>query len=927
MLHLLLFTYSVKAGGLIFPGKEWEFREPTEMGLDAEKLGKFAEMLGGRGCIIRNGAMVMTWGSQSEAGDWLSSAKPVLSTLLFFAIQEGRVKGVDQPVSDFGWELLPKDKTMTFFHLANMISGYARPEEPGRAWAYNDYAIQLYQKTLFDKVFGGDPTALALDPARLGSLGIQDTFYFTDDKRRLFASVRDFARIAWLWLNRGNWNGVRLLPEKYFERYMKAQVPPELLQTAKAETNDYLGIGTYGGDSDHFTEYGAGTYGFNWWFNEAGRLHPDSRAWPDAPEDAFMSIGAGGNCSIIIPSHRIVVACAKGNWGNIVFGNAESQTNRLFKILMDAVINDASIEGTPRVWHTVTLSFKGPVSSEDGNIPNPFLDYRLQVKFTGPGGIQYDVPGYFAGDGEENPEGNIWRIHFTPDRSGMWTYSISFRTGKEIAISLDEYGGKSAGFCDGTNGKIIVGERDKEAPGIIKWGRLEYTGEAYLKFRDGPYWIKGGIDSPENFLCYEEFDNTSAGKFGVHRYAAHVKEWRPGDATWNGEKGRGLGRGIIGAINYLSSRNVNSLYFLSMNIGGDGQDVWPYRGEVNPGGSPENDNLHFDISKLRQWEMIFAHAQKKGLNLLFVLDEGEKNNKLELDGGELGIERKLYYREMIARFAHHNALLWNLCEEYDINPYPWTPEHIQSFAEYIRAVDPYDHPVTVHNADIKAWEPFWGDGRFSVTSLQYYPRGGVSYGDKTEELRRTSRESGRMLPLFFDEPNRTIKTDDMSYVSEKWPYESGQSFQRKNVLWPIFLSGGGVEYILQDLLYTDDFNPYEMIWDYTWYARRFMEENLPFWEMEARDELLSGEAEGYFEDGQVFAKAGSVYAVYLPDARLGGTLNLAGAEGSFIKRWYNPRAGEFTGAVETVQGGRSISLGFPPGEYEEDWVVLLKANL
>lgn len=916
----------VDAGELIFPGKEWKFKKPIEMGLTAEKLDQFAKLLGGRGCIVRNGFMVKTWGSQSEVGDWLSSAKPVLSTLLFFAIKEGRVKGVYQPIADFGWKLLPKDRTMTFFHLANMMSGYARPEAPGSAWAYNDYAIQLYQQTLFDKVFGGAPTALALDPARLGSLGIQDEFYFTNDKRRLFASVRDFARIAWFWLNRGNWNGVQILPEEYFERYMKAQVPRNFQQTAKAGTNDYLGIGTYGGGSDHFTEFGAGTYGFNWWFNETGRLHPNTLAWPDAPEDAFMSIGAGGNCSIIIPSLRIVAACAKGNWGNLDLGNTESQTNRLFKILMDAVVEEASVEGIPRAWHTVTLSFKGPASPEEGNDPNPFLDYRLQVKFTGPDGIQFNVPGYFAGDGVESRVGNIWRVHFTPDKSGKWTYGVSFRAGKQIAVSLSEDAGESAGYCNGMNGEIMIGERDKEAPGILKWGRLEYAGEAYLKFRDGPYWIKGGTDSPENFLSYAEFDNTGPGKFGIHRFEAHEKDWNPGDPIWDGEKGTGLGKGIIGAINYLASRRVNSIYFLSLNIGGDGQDVWPYSGEVMPAGSPENDNLHFDISKLRQWEMVFSHAQRKGLNLHFVLDEGEKNNKQELDRGELGIERKLYYREMIARFAHHNALLWNLCEEYDIKPYPWTPEHIRSFAEFIRAVDPYDHPVTVHNADIKAWDSFWGDERFSLTSLQYYPRAGASYGDKTEELLRRSRESGRVLPIFFDEPNRTIKTDDMSYISAAWPYESGQSFQRKNVLWPILLSGGGVEFILQDLLHTDYFKAYEMIWNYTWYARRFMEENLPFWEMEAHDGLLTEEAEGYFEDGQVFAKVDSVYAIYLPDARLGGTLDLAGAEGGFTKRWYDPRTGEFRGAAETVQGGRSISLGLPPGEAEDDWVVLLKAG-
>ena len=34
-----------------------------------------------------------------------------------------------------------------------------------------------------------------------------------------------------------------------------------------------------------------------------------------------------------------------------------------------------------------------------------------------------------------------------------------------------------------------------------------------------------------------------------------------------------------------------------------------------------------------------------------------------MDGGNLGPERILYYRELIARFGYHLALNWNLGEE------------------------------------------------------------------------------------------------------------------------------------------------------------------------------------------------------------------------------------------------------------------------
>jgi len=114
------------------------------------------------------------------------------------------------------------------------------------------------------------------------------------------------------------------------------------------------------------------------------------------------------------------------------------------------------------------------------------------------------------------------------------------------------------------------------------------------------------VASPENFLAYDGFVRT----LPKHKFADHVSDWRAGDPDW----GNGKGRGIIGALNYLASQHVNSIYFITMNIGGDGQDVWPWTSPLDAKGNPNNDNLHFDTGKLRQWEIVFAHAQRLGIS-------------------------------------------------------------------------------------------------------------------------------------------------------------------------------------------------------------------------------------------------------------------------------------------------------------------------
>lgn len=570
-------------------------------------------------------------------------------------------------------------------------------------------------------------------------------------------------------------------------------------------------------------------------------------------------------------------------------------------------------------WHTYTVDFVGPESSETDESPNPFLDYRLQVLFTGPSSQTYDVAGYFAGDGDGGETGTVWRVHFTPDEAGPWQYVASFREGTEVAVSLDASAGQATSF-DGQSGTFTVAPLDPAAAGFLKWGRLEYAGGHYLRFRDGGYWIRGGTDSPENLLAYADFDDTPAS----HSYQAHEQHWQPGDPTWGDERGKGL----IGALNYLSSMQVNSIYFLPMNVGGDGQDVWPWADpDLDPSGAASNDNVHFDVSKLRQWGIVFDHAQRQGLFLHFVLNEAEAPNKRELDDGELGVERMLYYREIVARFGHHLALEWNLCEEYNI-VFDFGADRIRDFADYLGAVDSYDHPIAVHSAGNPLTELgfTFGDDRFSMTSVQL---GQQRIDTLVEQFREQTAGAGRPLPVSMDE-----FTVDLDQTPE-WHPRDDPDRHRIEKLWPTYLSGGMVEYILEGTLSVDAFDDPDLalMWEYTGYARQFMLEQLPFWEMEPADELVSGEATvtvgmgsaGDFELGaQVFAKAGEIYAVYLPTASTTGSIDLSAAGGSLSQRWFNPRSGAFEGQAATVTGGSSVALGAPPSDPSLDWVVLIE---
>ena len=171
---------------VVFPGRGWQTRAPAELGLDGSALDRFVAGIGSSrrdaGVIVKDGFVVKTWGNPSARIDWDSAGKAVLSTMLLFALQEGRMSSFDDPVVDWGWDvsgvpaatLQGKDRAITFHHLANMTSGLDRVEGPGEAYAYNDNAVQLYARTLLRVFDAQTPRPAfndeALDPARLGSL-------------------------------------------------------------------------------------------------------------------------------------------------------------------------------------------------------------------------------------------------------------------------------------------------------------------------------------------------------------------------------------------------------------------------------------------------------------------------------------------------------------------------------------------------------------------------------------------------------------------------------------------------------------------------------------------------------------------------------------------------------------------------------------
>lgn len=587
------------------------------------------------------------------------------------------------------------------------------------------------------------------------------------------------------------------------------------------------------------------------------------------------------------------------------------------------------IIGELKKWHNISILFSGPQTSETAAV-NPFLNYRLNVTFTSPTNKKYIIPGFYAADGnaaETSAEaGNKWMVRFSPNEIGDWNYSTSFRFGGDIAISLDENEGTPVYF-DGTKGSFSVGSSDKTLPDNRAKGRLNYVGERYLQFEEtNDYFLKAGTDSPENLLGYGDFDNTITSK----DWEPHVQDWEQNDPVWKANKGKG----IIGAVNYLSNQGMNAFSFLTMNVNGDGKDVWPWAATehelVDDNTTIEQENRkRYDISKLEQWDKLFEHADKKGMFLHFKTQETE--NARLLDDGYLGISRKLYYRELVARFGHHLALNWNLGEEYDLFSKLPDAENLvlKETISYIDTIDAYKHPIVVHSYPSQK-TALYGTLLGSDIALS-----GPSIQSQIDDIHEdvltwinNSKNAGKQWVVNNDEQGNSSAgvTADADYNGDRGSKEDNQISVRNKVLWATLMAGGaGVEYYFgyetgETDLTAQDYRSRENKWKDAKIALDFFNNHIPFWKMESQDELLNN-SEGY-----CLAEQNNTYLIYLPSFN-STTIDLTNATGSYSIEWFNPSTGSDleNGSILQVISGNNVTIGNPPenSESASDWAILL----
>ena len=564
-----------------------------------------------------------------------------------------------------------------------------------------------------------------------------------------------------------------------------------------------------------------------------------------------------------------------------------------------SIAQHPSISGSFKAYQKLTFSWEGPMLAEE---KATFLNYRLDVKFTTPDGRDILVPGYFAADGkamESGAEsGNTWRAHLLPLVPGKWKYKVNFSQGERNAISSENNRGTRLSL-KGDKGSFTVMPAETSAPGFLAKGKLQYIGQHFLQFTDGDHFLKMGANSPEVLLEYEGFDGTNSER----KYPEHFGDWENGDPLWHGSKGKG----IVGVINYLKEQGINAHYFLLMNAYGDGKQAYPWIGP--------DDFYQYDVSKLDQWQLLFDHMMNEGVMPQFVLSEQENQSYFEYkEGGDFADSRKVFYREMAARFGYLNAVTWNIGEESGWEKEPTygkavTTAQRKEFAVYLSDLLPYEELIVVHNGPSTTDAIFEGlVGYPSFTGISFqgnYQDVSHGYG-RISHWRKASAAAGHPWVVTYDEPYTNPEFPDIA----TW---------RKNALWASLMAGAaGMEIYIgkgEDLK-IQDYRKYSAYWKVMNHAGSFfIKSDIPFYQLKPKP---SGNANSWMlTDDKDF------FVVYLPE---GGEGELSLPSSLFDIHWFDPRKGQWlqNENLKEVSGGRKLSIGKAPKDPDLDWAVVVK---
>ena len=303
----------------VYPAKEWQVAErPESAGFSSRRLASltpFLESLDTSALmVVSGGKVVYQYGNAAEVSYLASCRKSVLAMLYGNYVASGKIQ-LDKTLRELEMDdiggLMPREREATVEHILTARSGVYHPasnpgdatssapprgsQPPGTYQLYNNWDFNI-AGAIFEKCTGRDVfDALESDLAR--PIGMQD---FERERHRkggdlkrsiypdyhMHFSTRDMARIGYLMLREGNWDGRQVIPRDWARKIVNLVTP--LYDMNPPSWRGYADGNLWG-------------YGYMWWVWDDHK-----RQGPFA--GAYTARGAIGQYMTVFPAAGAVVA-------------------------------------------------------------------------------------------------------------------------------------------------------------------------------------------------------------------------------------------------------------------------------------------------------------------------------------------------------------------------------------------------------------------------------------------------------------------------------------------------------------------------------------------------------------------------------------------------------------------------------------------
>jgi len=306
------------SGESVFPGETWEYVARTDLGAygwSPEVLGRTTEFIRDESnttglVVVDRGRVVYQYGDIEELSYVASVRKSILAMLYGYWVENGIIKletTLEQLKMDDIGGLLPVEKQATIHHLITARSGVYHPasysgddlaqapprgsQQPGSYMLYSNWDFnaagavfeQLTKRDIYDEIQAQLAIPLQFEDwdrsvqQKAGDLTISQYPAYP-----IWISTRDMARIGYLMLHEGNWNGKQVISRDWARRIVGVVTPVQEMNPP-SRREGYFG------------------YGYMWWVWDGPKAVGPFKG-------AYTARGAVGQWITVFPSLELVVA-------------------------------------------------------------------------------------------------------------------------------------------------------------------------------------------------------------------------------------------------------------------------------------------------------------------------------------------------------------------------------------------------------------------------------------------------------------------------------------------------------------------------------------------------------------------------------------------------------------------------------------------